>query len=97
MQVAGSWVQSNLARAVAHDVSVTHFVLASSKRELGDLRYVDRQNRKIIIKKRRVDFMGGKPLFTTPITANAHNLSVCQFLPKAPKNLCILKKKTLLF
>lgn len=48
---------------------------------------------KIIINKRRVEFMGGKPLFTTLITANAHNVSVGQFLPKAPKSLCILKKK----
>lgn len=87
MQVAGSWVQSNLDRAVAHNVSVTHFVLASSKRELGDLRSVDRQNKEDN-NKRRVEFMGGKPLFTTLITANAHNLSVCQFLPKAPKSLC---------
>lgn len=53
--------------------------------------------RKIIINKRRVEFMGGKPFFTTLITANAHNVSVGQFLPKVPKSHCILKKKNYCF
>lgn len=58
MQVAGSWVQSNLARAMVHDVSVTHFVLASSKRECGD-----RRNKKDNYKQKKGRIYRRQPSF----------------------------------
>lgn len=58
VQAAGSWVQSNLDRAVAHDVSVTHFVLASSKRELGD-----RQNKEDNNKQKKGRIYGRQTSF----------------------------------